>query len=107
MTAAVFHAVGIVGVPGTGFGVTGSTQHGPNDTMLDPVFNTIGGVVIGIWRQCISPTSSTPSRSARRSVKKPDRPQTYFSRTAGRSNVSSYPTAAADTVGHSPSVRVS
>ncbi|MEF8814693.1 MAG: hypothetical protein V5A55_12875 [Halovenus sp.] len=33
----------------TGFGVSGFTQHGLNDTMLDLVFNTMGGVVVGIW----------------------------------------------------------
>jgi len=33
----------------TGFGATGFTQHGLDDTMLDLVFNTIGGVVVGVW----------------------------------------------------------
>jgi len=41
-------AVDVVGST-TGVGATGFTQHGLNDTMLDLVFNTMGGVVVGIW----------------------------------------------------------
>lgn len=33
----------------TGVGVSGFTQHGFDETMLDLVFNTMGGVVVGIW----------------------------------------------------------
>lgn len=32
-----------------GFKVTGFTQHGLEDTMLDIVFDTLGGVLVGIW----------------------------------------------------------
>lgn len=33
----------------TGVGSTGFTQHGLDDTMLDLVFDTIGGVLLAIW----------------------------------------------------------
>jgi hypothetical protein len=33
----------------TGVGSTGFTQHGLDDTMLDLAFNSIGGIVLGIW----------------------------------------------------------
>jgi len=33
----------------TGFGATGFTQHGLEDTLLDLVFNTMGAVIVGIW----------------------------------------------------------
>jgi hypothetical protein len=40
--------VDIVGTA-TGVGATGFTQHGLEDTLLDLVFNAIGGVVVAIW----------------------------------------------------------
>jgi hypothetical protein len=33
----------------TGLGASGFTQHGLEDTMLDLMFNTMGGVVVAIW----------------------------------------------------------
>lgn len=33
----------------TGYGTTGFTQHGLEDTLMDLVFNTIGGVIVAIW----------------------------------------------------------
>lgn len=41
-------AVGAMG-QATGVGATGFTQHGLSDTMLDLVFDTLGGIVVGIW----------------------------------------------------------
>jgi hypothetical protein len=41
----------LVGVLGrtTGVGSTGFTQHGLSDTMKDLVFDTFGGIIVGIW----------------------------------------------------------
>lgn len=33
----------------TGAGGAGFTHHGLNDTMLDLVFNTMGGIVVALW----------------------------------------------------------
>jgi hypothetical protein len=41
-------SIDVVGTA-TGTGSTGFTQHGLEDTLLDLVFNTIGGVIVAIW----------------------------------------------------------
>ncbi|PSP60997.1 hypothetical protein BRC73_01690 [Halobacteriales archaeon QH_7_66_37] len=43
----------------TGVGATGFTQHSLGDTMLDLVFNTMGGVVVGSWGT-VYPTDLVP-----------------------------------------------